>query len=258
MQNFATATHSLFRRVPSLKDAQGNFFIDRNPRCFECILEYLRTGHLEAAPGVTIEALAREFDFFLIAQPPPSDKAPIGSAAPAPARSGSTIIQAKDGMHILPPAGESRVTHDIDELQARFCSKQEGLAGALIAKWPVVLQALLAASQEGKWGATLRVERKQTAANPNPNPNTPANNNNNKDNAAQFPYALSFLGKTLPGFYIANAPILDSDHQIRSFARWLALRHNLPCLVHNPQMERDANGALEVWRVDVTWDKKAA
>lgn len=50
--------------MPSTKDAAGNYFVDRNGRCFDAVLEYLRTGHLEVPQDVTLESVLRELDFY--------------------------------------------------------------------------------------------------------------------------------------------------------------------------------------------------
>jgi len=46
------------------KDKNGEYLIDRNGRAFESVLEYLRTGRVFLAPGVTEEQLSIEFDYF--------------------------------------------------------------------------------------------------------------------------------------------------------------------------------------------------
>ena len=49
----------------AMRDTNGAFFIDRNPKAFEAILSYLRTGKLfEAYDGVTMEELLNEAEYF--------------------------------------------------------------------------------------------------------------------------------------------------------------------------------------------------
>ena len=49
----------------AMRDTNGAFFIDRNPKAFGAILSYLRTGKLfEAYDGVTMEELLNEAEYF--------------------------------------------------------------------------------------------------------------------------------------------------------------------------------------------------
>ena len=47
-----------------LKDSNGCYFLDRSPRPFEVILDFLRTGHLHNLNGCTLGQLEVEADFF--------------------------------------------------------------------------------------------------------------------------------------------------------------------------------------------------
>lgn len=67
---FADDVHDL-HRVLSLKDAQGNHFIDTDGDFLAPILAYLRTGNFDAAPGAFAEAVLQEMDYYLIPRPPP-------------------------------------------------------------------------------------------------------------------------------------------------------------------------------------------
>ena len=49
---------------PAKKDSNGCYFIDRSPRPFEVILDFLRTGHLNNLNGCTLRQLEVEADFF--------------------------------------------------------------------------------------------------------------------------------------------------------------------------------------------------
>ena len=52
----------------AMRDTNGAFFIDRNPKAFGAILSYLRTGKLfEAYDGVTMEELLNEAEYFGLA-----------------------------------------------------------------------------------------------------------------------------------------------------------------------------------------------
>ncbi|KAJ3318754.1 BTB/POZ domain-containing protein kctd9 [Gonapodya sp. JEL0774] len=55
--------NSLFRKMfidhaerldPGVKDKDGNVFLDRNPRCFEVVLEWMRTGEVEENVGLPV------------------------------------------------------------------------------------------------------------------------------------------------------------------------------------------------------------
>ena len=51
--------------LPHDRDSDGNIFIDRNPKAFEIILEFLRTGELfEERMECTWRQLAVEADYF--------------------------------------------------------------------------------------------------------------------------------------------------------------------------------------------------
>jgi len=43
--------------IPSLKDEKGYYFVDRDGKYFEPILEYLRTGYLNIGPNLSREVL---------------------------------------------------------------------------------------------------------------------------------------------------------------------------------------------------------
>ncbi|GAM17835.1 hypothetical protein SAMD00019534_010100, partial [Acytostelium subglobosum LB1] len=51
--------------LPSIKE-DGYYFIDRNGRYFEYILEFLRTGYVDNPIDVSIESIFREADFYLV------------------------------------------------------------------------------------------------------------------------------------------------------------------------------------------------
>lgn len=67
--------------VPSIKDAQGNYFIDRNGRLFAPILDHLRCGHLDLPPGLTEAMLTRELDYYLIPHAKTKSEATTASVA---------------------------------------------------------------------------------------------------------------------------------------------------------------------------------
>jgi hypothetical protein len=46
------------------KDENGHIFFDRNPRVFEVILDFYRTGKLIRSPDIPLELLKEELDFF--------------------------------------------------------------------------------------------------------------------------------------------------------------------------------------------------
>ena len=50
--------------VPGTKDANGAFMIDRFPKYFEPILNYLRTGELNIDPNVNKENVIAEAKYF--------------------------------------------------------------------------------------------------------------------------------------------------------------------------------------------------
>ena len=50
--------------MPSAKDEQGAFLIDRTPEYFKPILNYLRTGELFIDSGVNVKAVLAEAKFF--------------------------------------------------------------------------------------------------------------------------------------------------------------------------------------------------
>ncbi len=59
-------TALLSERIPSVKDGEGAYFIDRDGQFFAPLLTFLRTGELSLPPGVTKADLMREAKFFLI------------------------------------------------------------------------------------------------------------------------------------------------------------------------------------------------
>jgi hypothetical protein len=46
------------------KGEHGHIFFDRNPRCFEALLDYYRTNKLIPSPDIPLELLKEELDFF--------------------------------------------------------------------------------------------------------------------------------------------------------------------------------------------------
>ena len=50
--------------MPSAKDEQGAFLIDRTPEYFKPILNYLRTGELVIDSGVNVKGVLAEARFF--------------------------------------------------------------------------------------------------------------------------------------------------------------------------------------------------
>jgi len=54
---------------PSVQDEEGYYFIDRDGKYFEPLLEFLRTGELEIPPGISKRAVAREANFYSIEIP---------------------------------------------------------------------------------------------------------------------------------------------------------------------------------------------
>jgi hypothetical protein len=56
---------SLFSNVPSLI-SQGYYFIDRDGKYFEPILEFLRTGEITISPLLSKDNVAREASFYNI------------------------------------------------------------------------------------------------------------------------------------------------------------------------------------------------
>jgi hypothetical protein len=49
-----------------VKDDNGEYFIDRNGKAFEAILDWYRTGQLLVPPSCTPEMIQRELDYFQI------------------------------------------------------------------------------------------------------------------------------------------------------------------------------------------------
>lgn len=47
-----------------MKDEMGFYFVDRNGRIFEIILDYLRAGRLIVPPGIPFAAVLQEMDFY--------------------------------------------------------------------------------------------------------------------------------------------------------------------------------------------------
>ena len=59
----------LQQSLPSTMDEHGAFFIDRNGDLFAPLLDYLRTGRLRVAPGVSRLAIMEEASFYAIELP---------------------------------------------------------------------------------------------------------------------------------------------------------------------------------------------
>ena len=60
---FSTDTNG---RIPATQDASGAFFIDRCPKYFGVILNFLRSGKLENVANVDLKFLRNEADYFCI------------------------------------------------------------------------------------------------------------------------------------------------------------------------------------------------
>jgi hypothetical protein len=53
------------RLLPALRDSSGAYFIDRDPKAFAVVLNYLRTGKVyQDRSGISLEQLEDEADFF--------------------------------------------------------------------------------------------------------------------------------------------------------------------------------------------------
>jgi len=63
-ENFFTPL--LRGEIPTLKDDNGAYFIDRNGRYFEPILDYLRHGNVTLQPNMQLDVLLEEANFYLI------------------------------------------------------------------------------------------------------------------------------------------------------------------------------------------------
>ena len=75
-ENFLTmlVRHVLLsKQMTSTVDEEGCFFIDRNGKLFEVILDYLRTGDLFVPAGLEAKNVEREFQFYQIALPVPTN-----------------------------------------------------------------------------------------------------------------------------------------------------------------------------------------
>ena len=60
---FTTDTNG---RIPATQDANGAFFIDRCPKYFGVILNFLRSGKLEKVANVDLKFLQNEAEYFCI------------------------------------------------------------------------------------------------------------------------------------------------------------------------------------------------
>ena len=55
---------NLGRAAPASKDENGSYFIDRSPKYFESILNFLRTGEIEAPNCLDLKFLMLEAEYF--------------------------------------------------------------------------------------------------------------------------------------------------------------------------------------------------
>ena len=51
-------------RAPAVKDENGYYFIDRSPKYFESILNFLRTGEIEAPACLDVRFLLKEAEYY--------------------------------------------------------------------------------------------------------------------------------------------------------------------------------------------------
>ena len=51
-------------RAPAVKDENGYYFIDRSPKYFESILNFLRTGEVEAPACLDVRFLLKEAEYY--------------------------------------------------------------------------------------------------------------------------------------------------------------------------------------------------
>jgi hypothetical protein len=57
---------AMFSGRHALTQEDGAYYLDRNGRVFEGVLDFLRTGIVQPPPGVTFEQLMHELDYFLL------------------------------------------------------------------------------------------------------------------------------------------------------------------------------------------------
>jgi hypothetical protein len=53
-------------RIPTTHDENGYIFIDRDGQYFQPLLEWLRTGDLSIPPGMSVNSVLREADYYCL------------------------------------------------------------------------------------------------------------------------------------------------------------------------------------------------
>lgn len=131
--------------MSSTIDEEGYYFVDRNGRLFEYVLDYLRNGVLVAPMGVSMECMYRELDFYTI----PYRKEDIVETT-SPSKN-------KEGL--------KRTTKFIDEIkqvEPRLSSIAEEFLKLF---WPQIFESIRLAAAEG--GKAVTVTWKSSRKQPN-------------------------------------------------------------------------------------------